>query len=93
MAVRVPMPRPKSDSEQINLTLPSAWLEQAAQYAGWLSRPGMTVGRSDACAWPWPRAWSTCAPRPKRPGPSARRSAPKSPSVILCRRRPKSAHF
>ena len=41
------MPRPKSDSEQINLTLPSAWLEQANQYAGWLSRPGMTVGRSD----------------------------------------------
>lgn len=42
------MPRPKSSAVQIALRLPSEWLAEADQIAKLMSRPGVTVTRSDA---------------------------------------------
>jgi|HubBroStandDraft_1064217.scaffolds.fasta_scaffold11214_7 hypothetical protein len=43
------MPRPKSDNDAaLNLLLPSAWLDDAQELAGELSRPGASLTRADA---------------------------------------------
>lgn len=42
------MPRPPSDSVQIAIRVPKAWLDDADQIARVISRPGFQASRTDA---------------------------------------------
>jgi hypothetical protein len=42
------VPRPPSDTVQIAIRVPRAWLAQADELATRLSRPGVTMSRTDA---------------------------------------------
>jgi hypothetical protein len=41
------MPRPRSDTAQVTLTLPLEWLEHAETYAEQLSMPGVRLARAE----------------------------------------------
>jgi hypothetical protein len=42
------MPRPPSDTVQIAIRIPREWLAQADEVAVLISRPGVTMSRTDA---------------------------------------------
>lgn len=46
--MRKTMPRPPSDTVQIAIRVPRDWLQRADALAGQLSRPGVTMSRTDA---------------------------------------------
>jgi hypothetical protein len=42
------VPRPPSDTVQIAIRVPRGWMEKAEELAKRLSRPGVTMSRTDA---------------------------------------------
>ena len=68
------MPRPKSDNDTaLNLLLPGAWLEEAQELAGALSKPGAALTRADAIRLAIRRGIDVLRAELPKPGPAKRR--------------------
>jgi hypothetical protein len=66
------VPRPPSDTVQIAIRVPRAWLETADELAKRISRPGVTMSRTDAFRAAIAAGFDALADEPKAPRPRKR---------------------